>query len=113
MAEDFGANLVELAVASFLRALAAEHWADVVELLVAGEGLHVVFDVGAADGGGGFGAEYQVLTQLHRVSRKNHFEYLLGSRESLWYRLLCRDRIGGFDERLLEPSRIRCEAWYL
>ena len=57
LAEDFGADLVELAVASFLRALAAEHWADVVELLVAGEGVHVVFDVGAADGGGGFGAK--------------------------------------------------------
>src|ERR1700722_278225 len=57
LTEDFGADLVELAVAPFLWALAAEHWADVIKLLIAGESLHVVFDVGAADGGGGFGTK--------------------------------------------------------
>ena len=57
LAENFGADLVELAIAALLRALAAEHRADVVELHVAGESLHAVLDVGAANGGGGFGAQ--------------------------------------------------------
>src|SRR5579862_2211116 len=62
LAENFGADLVELAEAAFLRAFAAEHGAHVIELHVAGKGLHAVFDVSAARGGGGFGAEGELVT---------------------------------------------------
>src|SRR5208282_902929 len=55
-ADDFGVNLVELAVASFLRALAAKHRADREELVQAPL-PEFVLDVGADDAGGVFGAE--------------------------------------------------------
>src|SRR5947207_666824 len=56
-AEHLRANLIKLAVAAFLRALPPEHRPHVIQLHWLRELLHVVFDVGAADGGGGFGAE--------------------------------------------------------
>ena len=59
-ADDFGVNLVELAVASFLRALAAEHGADREELVQATL-PEFVLDVGADDAGGVFWAEGQRL----------------------------------------------------
>src|SRR5208282_3613871 len=59
-ADDFGVNLVELAVASFLRALAAKHWADREELVQATL-PEFVLDVGADDAGGVLGAESQGL----------------------------------------------------
>ena len=46
------ADLEELAVAPLLRALAAEHRAEVVELLHAGTLVQAVFDVGADHRGG-------------------------------------------------------------
>ena len=51
-ADGFRADLEELAVAAFLRALAAEHGADVVELLHAGALVEPVLDVGADHGRG-------------------------------------------------------------
>jgi len=60
-ADDFGADLVELAVASLLRALAPELGPDVVELVEAAV-PELVFDVGAHDAGGVFGAEREGLT---------------------------------------------------
>jgi hypothetical protein len=56
-AEDFCADLVELAVAAFLWAFSSKHRTHVVELYGLRELLHGVFDVGAADGGCGFGAK--------------------------------------------------------
>ncbi len=47
MSEDFGADLIELAVAAFLRAFATEHRSDVVEFYVPRQHLHSVLDVGA------------------------------------------------------------------
>jgi len=61
--QDFGADLVELAVAALLRAFAAEHRADVVELLRLRKLLHVVFDVSAADGSGCFGTQTRDLNR--------------------------------------------------
>ena len=55
-AENFRANLVELAVAPFLRPFAPEHWPHVVQLHRLRKLLHVVLDVRAADGSGRFGA---------------------------------------------------------
>ncbi len=60
-ADDFGADLRELAVAAFLRALAAELRADVVELLELAGFAELVLDVGADDAGGVFGAEGEGL----------------------------------------------------
>src|SRR5208337_1873317 len=59
-ADDFGVNLVELAVASFLRALAAKHRADREELVQATL-PEFVLDVGADDAGGVLGAQGQGL----------------------------------------------------
>ena len=58
-AQDFRADLVELAVAPFLRALAAEHGADVVELLDAALVVEAVLDVSAHHGSRGFRAQRQ------------------------------------------------------
>ena len=60
-ADDFGADLRELAVAAFLRALAAELRADVIELLQLAGFAELVFDVGADHAGGVFGAEGEGL----------------------------------------------------
>ena len=60
-ADDFGANLGELAVAALLGALAAELGADVVELGELSGFAELVLDVGADDAGGVFGAEGEVL----------------------------------------------------
>ena len=65
--DDFGADLGELAVAAFLWALAAELGADVVELLQLADFAELVFDVGADDAGGVFGAEGEGLG-LFRLS---------------------------------------------
>ena len=56
-ADGFGADLEELAVAALLRAFAAEHRADVVELLEAGLLVEPVLDVGADHRGGVFGTQ--------------------------------------------------------
>ena len=53
-ADDFSADLRELAVAAFLRALSAELWADVIELLELAGFAELVLDVGADDAGGIF-----------------------------------------------------------
>jgi len=63
-AEDFRADLVELAVAAFLRSFAAKHRTGVVELYRLRELIHVVFDVGATDGGG------SLRTQAQNFSNK-------------------------------------------
>ena len=60
-ADDFGADLRELAVAALLRALAAELRADVIELLQLAGLAELVFDVGADHAGGVFGAEGEGL----------------------------------------------------
>ena len=60
-AEDFGADLRELAVAAFLRALAAELGADVKELLQLAGFAEAVLDVGADYSGGVFRAEGEGL----------------------------------------------------
>ena len=60
-ADDFGADLPELAVAAALGALAAELRADVVELLELAGLAEFVLDVGADDAGGVFGAEGELL----------------------------------------------------
>ena len=60
-ADDFGADLRELAVAAFLRALAAELGADVKELLELAGFAEPVLDVGADYAGGVFGAEGEGL----------------------------------------------------
>ena len=52
-ADGLRADLIELAVAALLRALAAEHGAHVVELLDAGDLVQPVLDVGAHHRGGG------------------------------------------------------------
>ena len=57
--EDFRTNLVELAVAPLLRALAAEHGADVVELLDAALVVKAVLDVCPHDGSRSFRAQRQ------------------------------------------------------
>ncbi len=49
--DDFGTDLRELAVAAFLGTLAAEHGADVEELLETGDLIEAMFDVGADDAG--------------------------------------------------------------
>ena len=46
--DDFGVDLIKLSVTSLLRAFAAEHWADAVELVQAAI-PEFVFDVGADD----------------------------------------------------------------
>ena len=56
-ADGLRADLKELAVAALLRALAAEHGSDVVELLDAGDLVEAVLDIGAHHGGGGLRAE--------------------------------------------------------
>ncbi len=56
-AKHFCPNLIELAVSSLLRTLPPEHWSHVVQLHRLGKLLHVVLDVGTADGGGGLGAQ--------------------------------------------------------
>ena len=56
-ADGLRADLKELPVAAFLRALTAEHGAHVIELLHAGTLIEAVFDVGADDDGGIFGAQ--------------------------------------------------------
>ena len=58
-ADDLGVNLEELAVAAFLRALAAEHGADHVELVQQAAAVQVVLDVGANDAGSRFRAKGQ------------------------------------------------------
>ncbi len=60
-ADDFGADLRELAVAALLRALAAELRADVVELLQLAGLAELVFDVGADHAGGVFRAQGEGL----------------------------------------------------
>jgi hypothetical protein len=60
-AEDFGADLPELAVAAALRALSTELRADVEELLELARVAQLVLDVGADDAGGVFGPEGEVL----------------------------------------------------
>jgi hypothetical protein len=60
-AEDFGADLRELAVAALLRALAAELGADVKELLQLAGFAEAVLDVGADYSGGVFRAEGEGL----------------------------------------------------
>ena len=60
-ADDFGADLGELAVAALLGALAAELGADVVELGELSGFAELVLDVGADDAGGVFGAEGEGL----------------------------------------------------
>ncbi len=55
--EDFDADLPELAIAAALWSLAAEHGADVEELLEGSGLVEFVFDVGADDAGGVFGSE--------------------------------------------------------
>ena len=62
--DDLGADLVELAVASFLRTLAAELRADVIELLELADFVELVLDVGADDACGVFWAEGQRLRLL-------------------------------------------------
>ena len=54
--DGFGADLKELAVAALLRALAAEHGAEVVELLHAGALVQAMLDIGADHGRGVFWA---------------------------------------------------------
>ena len=56
-ADGFRADLKELPVAAFLRALAAEHGADVVELLDARALVEAVLDIGAHHAGRVFGAQ--------------------------------------------------------
>ena len=56
--------MVELAVASFLRTLAAELRADVIELLELADFVELVLDVGADDASGVLGAEGQRLRLL-------------------------------------------------
>ena len=60
-AEDFGADLPELAVTSALRPFAAELRPDVEELLQLAAVAEVVLDVGADDAGGVLGAEGEGL----------------------------------------------------
>ncbi len=60
-ADDFGADLPELAVAAALGALAAELRADVEELLEVAGLAELVLDIGADDAGGVFGAEGEGL----------------------------------------------------
>src|SRR5208337_82125 len=55
-ADDFGSDLIELAVAAFLRTLAAELRSDIEELVEAAV-PEFVLDVGANYAGGVFGAE--------------------------------------------------------
>ena len=55
--DGFRADLEELAVAALLRALAAEHGSDVVELLDAGNLVEAVLDISAHHGSGGFRAQ--------------------------------------------------------
>ena len=57
VAEDFEAELVVFAVAACLGTLVAEDGAEIVEADGLGEVVHAVFEVGAAYGGGAFGAE--------------------------------------------------------
>ncbi len=64
-AETLCANLVELAVAAFLRTFAAEHRAHVVELHGLGQGLHPVLEIRAADAGSGLGTQSHLGTPLH------------------------------------------------
>ena len=59
-ADDLGADLIELAVAAFLRTLAAELRADVEELVEAAI-PELVLDIGADYAGGVFGAEGEGL----------------------------------------------------
>src|ERR1019366_2914084 len=61
--DDLGVNLVELAVASFLRALAAKHRADGEEFVEAAL-PEFVLDVGADDAGGVFGTEGERLSSI-------------------------------------------------
>ena len=56
-ADGFRADLKELAIAALLRALAAEHRADVVELLDAGNLVQAMLDIGAHHRRGGFRAQ--------------------------------------------------------
>ena len=51
------ADLEELAIAAFLRTLAAEHGADVIQLLDTGKLIHPVLDVGTDHRRGGFRAQ--------------------------------------------------------
>ena len=83
-ADDFGADLRELAVAAFLRALAAKLRADVIELLELTGFAELVLDVGADDAGGVLGAQGQGLGTLEEISRRlvndyrGHLTQILG-----------------------------------
>ena len=61
--DDLGVNLVELAVASFLRALAAKHRANREEFVQAAL-PEFVLDVGTDDPGGVFGTESERLSSI-------------------------------------------------
>ena len=56
-ADDLGVDLIELAVTSLLRTLAAEHRAETVELLQSTAFVESVLNVGAHDACSGFGAK--------------------------------------------------------
>ncbi len=62
--DDLGADLIELAIAALLRALAAELRADVVELLQRALLVEPMLDVGANDAGGVLRTEGQRLRLL-------------------------------------------------
>ena len=67
-ANDFCADLRKLAVAAFLRALAAELGADVIELLQLAGFAEAVFDIGADYSGGVLGAEGEGLQTCNEPS---------------------------------------------
>ena len=97
-ANDFGANLPELAVTAALGTLAAELRADIKQLLKLAGFAELVFDVGADDAGGGFGAEREGLRLLRgRAGAVFPGEHLLGNDVGFLADSPCK-KLGGFKD---------------
>src|SRR5262249_5561676 len=69
-AEDFRADLVELTIAALLRALAAKHRSQVIQLHRLRKLLHVVLDVRAANGSSRFGTHRQGLSTTLNLKQR-------------------------------------------
>ena len=91
--QDFRSDLIELAVAPFLRALAAEHGADVVKLLDAALVVKAVLDVSPHHGSRGFRAQRQrFLVAIAEGVHFLHHDVRLGSHAAGEERRLFQNR---------------------
>ena len=114
-ADGLRADLEELAVAAFLRALAAEHGSDVVELLDAGSLVEAMLDVGAHHRGGGFRAEGErgavaVLEGVHLFADDvGFFADAAGEQSGLFEHAACGFR-GSCTTR--KTSRATASTWF-